>query len=63
MEQIQSLLESVLVLMPGANITQLSAIIHGIYVISSGDGFENSLFLIKDAIPRLYSGVASFYND
>jgi putative transposase len=36
MEQIQSLLESVLALIPCANIGQLSAIIQGIYSISSG---------------------------
>ena len=36
MEQVQSLLESVLALMPSTNIHQLSSIIQGIYAISSG---------------------------
>ena len=57
MEQIQSLLESVVVLMPGANITQLSAIIQGIYAISSGGVTQLN---ISRYSPISYRGVTRF---
>ena len=57
MEQIQSLLESVLALMPGANIRQLTAIIQGIYAISSGGVTQLNISRYADIS---YRGVTRF---
>ena len=60
MEQIQSLLESVIALMPGANIEQLSSIIQGIYAISSGGVTQTNIGRYSEVSTRSVNRFMSY---